>query len=588
MGGGGANSLDSPNIGENTVEDDDKSPEKEQGWATPIYKTYEDYFIDYFNLPSEAYTTDGTSITIDYSSITRTIVNGETSLSYNREVFDVITSKDLVGQGTASDPYIVHSIRGFLWLSNKNISQISLDSKCISLKCDVILNDESFDENGKPSGGDGVIYQWEPIRNGSNVEINGNNNSISGLYINTPEKSGCGLFWYTSSLRLKSIYNLSMAGLYIKGKNYTYSFGYSVNYLENVTTTGTIDCVDKYAFGFAFICYQVKNCENYINFYNSSWIGGFFGEPLTDGWCVENCNNYGKIYSPNKGAYMGGIFIFPAKKGKIINCNNFGDITGADNACGGIFGRSSGQQLIKGCKNYGKIDVETQYGGIVGFVEGVLTLDDCQNYGEVVVSNGGSCGLLVGYVSSRFIKGNTDININNCKTYNYFANVHVVGATVIEQDGSPREIYIDISKCEFVAQDEAQFTIVGVLNYANVFVSVKDVEIVANSKVLIVRSLNKKAILNIEYVIVRFCNSNAYLTICGSINNEIKSKIKVEGVICIIKNLRGIYYGSDFSGFYCDFKTGKIGLKALSGKGFYQGKVTEDLLVSKGFEKKVI
>ena len=38
------------------------------------YKTYEDYFIDYFNLPAETYTRDETTgvVTIDYTKITRT------------------------------------------------------------------------------------------------------------------------------------------------------------------------------------------------------------------------------------------------------------------------------------------------------------------------------------------------------------------------------------------------------------------------------------------------------------------------------------------------------------------------------------
>lgn len=38
-------------------------------------------------------------------------------------------------------------------------------------------------------------------------------------------------------------------------------------------------------------------------------------------------------------------------------------------------------------------------------------------------------------------------------------------------------------------------------------------------------------------------------------------------------------------GFFTNFKTGEIGLKSLSGKGFYQAKVTEEMLRNKGFEK---
>ena len=74
------------------------------------------------------------------------------------------------------------------------------------------------------------------------------------------------------------------------------------------------------------------------------------------------------------------------------------------------------------------------------------------------------------------------------------------------------------------------------------------------------------------------------------IYSGLKANVAISGLVGIVKNnpSRNFYYGSDFSGFYCDFKTGKIGLKALSGKGFYQGKVTKESLIEKGFVERVI
>ena len=61
------------------------------------------------------------------------------------------------------------------------------------------------------------------------------------------------------------------------------------------------------------------------------------------------------------------------------------------------------------------------------------------------------------------------------------------------------------------------------------------------------------------------------------------------GIIVNKKNfITDYYFGSDFSGFNIDFKTGKLGLKAFSGKGFYQGRVTEKYLEDNGFIKKEI
>ena len=57
--------------------------------------------------------------------------------------------------------------------------------------------------------------------------------------------------------------------------------------------------------------------------------------------------------------------------------------------------------------------------------------------------------------------------------------------------------------------------------------------------------------------------------------------------VILNKANRKEFYGTDFSGFYVDWKTGKIGLKSMSGKGFFQGEVNEEYLKQKGFAKKV-
>jgi hypothetical protein len=48
------------------------------------------------------------------------------------------------------------------------------------------------------------------------------------------------------------------------------------------------------------------------------------------------------------------------------------------------------------------------------------------------------------------------------------------------------------------------------------------------------------------------------------------------------------YYGSDFSQFCINYKTGQLGIKTLEGKGLFQGKVTEDTLQRKGYTQKTI
>ena len=71
-------------------------------------------------------------------------------------------------------------------------------------------------------------------------------------------------------------------------------------------------------------------------------------------------------------------------------------------------------------------------------------------------------------------------------------------------------------------------------------------------------------------------------------NTHVSTEIEIVKGMVISTNKGVCFYGSDFSDFFVDFKTGKIGLKSFSGKGFFQGKVTEEWLMNMGYEKKTI
>ena len=80
--------------------------------------------------------------------------------------------------------------------------------------------------------------------------------------------------------------------------------------------------------------------------------------------------------------------------------------------------------------------------------------------------------------------------------------------------------------------------------------------------------------------------------ILRNINTFIKSAISnipdnIENIVLEDREAR-MYYGSDFSGFYVDYKTGEIGLKVFSSRGLFQGGVDEQVLYNKGFVKYII
>ena len=90
-----------------------------------------------------------------------------------------------------------------------------------------------------------------------------------------------------------------------------------------------------------------------------------------------------------------------------------------------------------------------------------------------------------------------------------------------------------------------------------------------------------------------YINANAKIAedktlICSSIND---SEISAVGFLInneFIDSEEKSYYGSDFSGYYYSWRTGKIGLKALDGIGTFQGEVNEETLQNMGFEKKTV
>ena len=373
-GGGGADSLKGDDNGDLPHPDTQET-------TTYTFKTYEDYFIDYFNLPAETYTRDEATgvVTIDYTKITRKIANGETELSYNGNVFYVVTIEDLTGTGSQTDPYVVHSTNGFLYLTNNSMSKIILHSKYIELNSDIILNDELFDEDGKPSGGDGTIYSWIPLDNAAvnYFEINGYNYSFVGMYLNLPNANNVSMF---GNKRIKKLSNVNMKHLYINGNNYTSAFCYVITELVNCKIlSGSIHGKSQTS-GFSFDINKYNNAINFANIYGLNEVGGIVSNISGD--CIENCKNYGtiSITGGNSGGIVGRVY-----QGTIKNCKNYGEVKGGSNQLGGIVGifvsSENAGLRIEACQNYGKVrsSSASNIGGILGIGEGVFSVFNCES-----------------------------------------------------------------------------------------------------------------------------------------------------------------------------------------------------------------
>ena len=90
--------------------------------------------------------------------------------------------------------------------------------------------------------------------------------------------------------------------------------------------------------------------------------------------------------------------------------------------------------------------------------------------------------------------------------------------------------------------------------------------------------------LFIENVVV---NTNFKNMTTKLINQDTtKAPLNIKNYISHSEKGGSFYIGSDFSGYYYSWKTGKLGLNAIDGVGQFQGKIDETWLVKKGYTKK--
>ncbi len=180
---------------------------------------------------------------------------------------------------------------------------------------------DSTAENYSP-----VLREWKPIKDFAWVDFDGQNHTVSGLYINTPNEDDVGMFERNDYYTIK---NITLTNGFVYGGNNTAALvGYNAG--------------------------SVENCHSDISVKGKGSIGGII-------------------------AYHSG--------GEVKNCSNTGSVTiyGASSATGGIVGNVYGSATITNCYNTGYIKGGINVGGIVGDA-GNSTISNCYNTG-IILSN---------------------------------------------------------------------------------------------------------------------------------------------------------------------------------------------------------
>ena len=318
--------------------------------------------------------------------------------------------RSLSGSGTAEEPYQIGNAEELVVfrdiVNGANGRKLNSDA-CAVLTADIVLNDGTFDENGRYIRGESGMWlsEWTPMGQyertstapeGYGGTFDGQGHTITGLYVSTNAE------------------NTYASGLFAQ------LTGSAV--VQNVTVTGYIDVHGVGGGNAGGIAGEangaaIRNCRNLCDIRLNKVDGSLGGVQINAGGIagsssgtIENCRNDGTLrtIAPNDDigtmGRVGGI-VGMSDRGTIRGCVNTGTISGGisrgpegRHGMGGILGVSFDASLIQDCYNTGSIQEEGRYGSSVNVAGGIVgdmrdgfttaTIRNCYNVGEI--TGGGS------------------------------------------------------------------------------------------------------------------------------------------------------------------------------------------------------
>ena len=296
------------------------------------------------------------------------------------DVWDgVSVSTSLSGSGTQADPFLIQSGADLAYI--KSVIDAVTGGKGVNYKTHVFKGQyfkmtKSIDLNGA-NFMIGYHNGWDEYQCFAGI-LDGNNCTIRGL--NTAADKSSALFACIQKGGI--VKNLSLYGTVTgtKGTGTGSLVAYLLGTAENITSYVTVSGVSTVG-GIAGNAESngsvLLNCVNYGNVTGSSYIIGGIAGSL--GHNATGCVNYGKITGSSE---VGGVGGSTKTTGAITYCTNYGDILSSSLRAGGIAGLL--QEKMEHCVNYGNVTGTYNVGGVVG--QGNVaeaTVASCTNYGNV-------------------------------------------------------------------------------------------------------------------------------------------------------------------------------------------------------------
>ena len=233
--------------------------------------------------------------------------------------------------------YVIDSVDDLKWLATsapKNVkAKLTAD---ITLNKDVLNSDGSLNTSASAN-----FDEWKPIGTSSQPFIgtfDGNNKTISGLYINDSNKDNVGLFGCigTNGTATGTVQNVTLADSYVRGNKY-------VGGICGRNNGGTIE-----------------QSTNQATVTGREQVGGICGYNSGN---ITSCTAGGSV-STTSGDSVGGICGYNNTGGTIKSCTSGCTVEGKGTSTGGICGYNWGGLL--GCRNTGTVSGRRWVGGVCG------------------------------------------------------------------------------------------------------------------------------------------------------------------------------------------------------------------------------
>jgi len=259
------------------------------------------------------------------------------------------------GSGTSGSPYQIATLDNLYWVTQNSASW----GKYFQQTADI----DASTTSGWADGG------FSPIGNSTTLfsgQFDGNNKTISGLYINRAMIAQ-GMFGSTEATAV--IKRITLTGASITGNSSTGGIcGINQGTITNCSFTGSLTASGVSSGGIAGDNHsKISNCYTSGQVQGATAAGGIAGVQVDNSAVIQQCVSFANVSS--SGMCAGGIVGW--FKGTITNSYALGSVS-ATNCCGGLIGyinAASTPTVVTNCYSTGTVSFVANSGGMIGDIE---------------------------------------------------------------------------------------------------------------------------------------------------------------------------------------------------------------------------